>query len=217
MVSWYERLWEIGYCVSLKVSLLQNLLKISRSLVIDRLREDFDNEKAVVAHVYFDYRDREHQSIEQVVSLLLKQAAAATQDLPQSVVDLYQRMQSQERYPYLQDLKQTLFKLCQKYGRVFIIIDALDEYNSRKRKHFLDFIFGLRDLSCVSIMVTSRGYPNDIKEAFGASPQIIIGANEDDLRKFLVQEIEGSNNLDLIDEDFKEEIVARVSKGAQKM
>ena len=36
-------------------------LTTSRSLVVDRLRDDFLNQNVIVAHLYFDYRNQDYQ------------------------------------------------------------------------------------------------------------------------------------------------------------
>ncbi|KAF6225180.1 hypothetical protein HO133_010377 [Letharia lupina] len=75
----------------------------------------------------------------------------------------------------------------------------------------------LRIKSSSSIFVTSRSYPDDIKKTFGSAPQIIIGADDDNLQIYISREIDGSDNFDVIEREFRKEIIVIVSQAAQKM
>lgn len=90
------------------------------------------------------------------------------------------------------------------------LLDALDECDAKNhRKDFLNALKTLRTHSNFSI--------EDIKKDLKGAPQIIIGAHDDDLERYISREIESSDNIDEIDEDFKIEIITRVSQAAQKM
>lgn len=95
--------------------------------------------------------------------------------------------------------------------------------NSHK-KASLKALETLRINSSSSILITSRSYPDDIKKTLGSAPQIIIGADDDNLQIYISREIDGSDNLDVIDREFRKEIrefrkeiIAIVSQAAQKM
>ena len=189
-----------------------------RSLVVDHLRDNFLGQKVVVAHLYFDYRIQDYQSTENMVASLLKQLAIPLRKLPMAMLELHQRLQSQQRRPKQQELEQALLLTCREYDRVFVVIDALDECDVRgHRKYFLKALHNLQTESCTSIFITSRSYPEDIKKALENAPQISIGAEDYDLQRYIAREIDNSDNVDVIDDSFRNEIITRVSHGAQKM
>ena len=89
---------------------------------------------------------------------------------------------------------------------MFIIIDALDECDARiHRRAFLKALETLRIKSSSSIFITSRSYPNDIKKTLGSAPRMIVGADDDDLQRYISRAIDHGNNFDVIDEEFREE------------
>ena len=184
------------------------------SLVIDRLREHVCEQNAVVAHLYFNYRDQVDQTPEKTVASLLKQVAAAKQITPKPVSDLYQKLSSQERRPPLQDLEQAFLSTCQTFNRVFLIVDALDECDIKYRKGFLRSLSILQSNQCLSIFVTSRSYEDHVNQLFGSCPRMKIQAQEPDLRKFLLNE---THDVDTVDEDLKKAIVDRIVQGAHNM
>lgn len=188
------------------------------SLVVDRLRDAFSDPNVVVAHLYFDYRNQDYQSTENMLASLLKQLAIPLRELPKAIFELYQKLKGQQRRPQQQELEQALLLVCQHYDRVFVIIDALDECDAKShRKSFLKALEILRTNSISSIFITSRSYPDDIKKSLESAPQIIVGANDDDLQRYIEREIENSDNADVINEEFRKEIVMTVSQAAQKM
>lgn len=153
-----------------------------------------------------------------MIANLLKQLAIPLRKLPMAMLELHQRLKSQQRRPKQQELEQALLLTCRNYDRVFVVIDALDECDVRgHRKSFLKALDNLRTESCTSIFVTSRSYPEDIKKALENAPQISIGAEDYDLQRYIAREIDNSDNADVIDESFRNEIITRVSHGAQKM
>lgn len=186
--------------------------------MVDRLRDTFLEQNVAIAHMYFDYRDQEHQSTENMTASLLKQLAMAKPSLPQSVSELHQRLKGQQRKPQQQDLEQAFVTTCQEFDRVFIMIDALDECDENNhRKLFLDFLNNLRHNTSTSVFVTSRPHPEDVKKVLEGSSRITIKANDSDLRKYISREIQRSEAADDIDENFKMEIIEKIVQGARQM
>ena len=186
--------------------------------MIDQLRDDFTNQNAAIAFLYFDYRDQDYQSPDNIVASLLKQVAATTSKLPKAVSELHEKLGDQQKRPQLQDLEKMLLLTCQDFDRVFFVIDALDECDEgRHRRTVMQFLTSLQRTPNIKLFVTSRSYPQDIKHTFDSAPQIIIEANDSDLRRYLSREIENGGIADIISESFKVEIIERIASGAQKM
>lgn len=190
---------------------------ISRPLVIDHLRDSVVQQETVVAYVYCDYEEHENQSAEKMVASLLKQIASADHEIPEPLKRLHQKFKVQGRTPQQRDLEQTFSSTCENYTRVYIVIDALDECDSRYKKALVEFLEYIRHKQSVKILVTSRSYPESIMKYFKAACKISVGAHEADLKKYILQEIDRSDNADLIDENFKCEMIDKVSAGAQNM
>lgn len=184
----------------------------------DRLRDHFFAQNVAIAHLYLDYRDQERQSPENMAASVLRQLAMAKATIPQPLIELHQRLKGQQRKPQQQDLEQTILAICQDFDRVFIIIDALDECDINvHRTRFLEFLKFLRQKTSVSLFLTSRPYPEDVKKVFEDCAQITIKAEDADLRKYISKEIQRSEAADDIDEDFRREIVEKIVLGARHM
>jgi len=188
-----------------------------RSLVVDHLRDDISHHNAVVAYIYCNYREHEEQSAEKMIATLLKQLAISGPEIPQAVAELHQKFGQQKRQPLQQDFEHTFLLTCEYYDRIFIIIDALDECDATHKKSLLKFLSLIQSRPSVRMLVTSRSFPENVLKDLNAACSTNIGAHETDLRKCILQEIDSSDNVDVIDEDFKYEITDKVCAGAQDM
>jgi len=171
----------------------------------------------VVAYFYFDYRNQETQSAENVISSILRQIALGKSELPHSVAELYRKLKGQRR-PQQQELEQTVQKLCADFDRVFILIHALDECDANNhRNSVLGFLETLRSSSSVSIFVTSRPHLKDTTMIYETSSKVLIEAENSDLRRYVSQEIESSDAVEEIDIAFEEDIIKKFVAGAHRM
>ena len=193
-----------------------------RSLVIDRLPSAFVDGNVVVAYFYFDYCEQgdnaqEYQPDDAMLASLLKQLALTKAVLPEPVLDLHQRMRRQQRQPKQRDLEHTLLRTCSEFDRVFFVIDALDECSKSQRKAVLRTLRNVSQCSPVKILITSRPHAEDISKAFKGSYNIVIEAKPSDIKKYVENKIEDSDELDTIDNGFRDLIVERVSQGSHQM
>lgn len=196
----------------------ESLLKSSRSLVVDHLKSSLIDSKAAFAHFYFNYQDRDRQSAEMVFRSLLRQLVMVFTEIPKQILELHQRTESRARPLQLEDLEQALQSICGDFDHTFFVIDALDECDKEQRKYLLRGLSKLEKIPSVRIFMTSRPHlDGDIKRAFGAPLQIEIGAADSDLAVYLSMKIDDSDNIDIIDEDFKAGIIAKITQGARQM
>lgn len=185
--------------------------------MVDQLREYFDEQNVAVLHLYFNYRDQADQTTEKAIASLLKQLAIARQHLPKPVFELYRKFKAQERRPQLQDLEQAFSLTCQSIDRVFVIVDALDECETKNRKAFLRSLSSLQGDRPLSIFMTSRSYEDYVNQLFGSCPRMKIQAHDSDLRAYVSKEVENNNDIDGVEEHFKHRMIERVVQGAHNM
>lgn len=98
---------------------------------------------------------------------------------------------------------------------VYIIIDALDECESKSRNGLLNLLYELTD--CAKVLVISRPYPEEIRKAFGRTPQIEIKAHSTDLELYINRQIEDSDIVDDINDTFRKQLVSKIVQSAQEM
>lgn len=158
----------------------------SSSLVIDRLRDDYDGQRVAISFIYFDYRDQGGQSQENVVASLLRQIASHKSVLPVSLDELCTKFRDRNRKPQIQDLEFALLHVCQDFDQVFIAIDALDECDeAMRRSSFLLFLAKLQQKPRIRLFITSRPHLEGMRKALDPALQVKVQASDADLRKYL--------------------------------
>jgi hypothetical protein len=103
---------------------------------------------------------------------------------------LYLQHDRQGTRPSQSEFFNLLQREAQKFSRVFIIIDALDECSNddRTRRRLLEKLRTLQKLASVNLMVTSRPFP-DIIEEFESAITLEIRASEGDIRAYLEEQM----------------------------
>lgn len=188
------------------------------SLVIDHLKDMGIDQHYALAFMYFDYREHDSQSPNNVVAHLLRQIASQHSVLPRSLSEYYTKFKEQSRTPQLRDIENVFMDVCRSFVKVYVVVDALDECNEITcRRHFLQFLSALQECSNVRIFVTSRPHPEDIQHHFNAVHQIEVEASEADLRKYLRDSIEESSSAAVIDDTFKQHLIDTIAESAQNM
>ncbi|KAL7793811.1 hypothetical protein V8C37DRAFT_409391 [Trichoderma ceciliae] len=143
------------------------------SIVVDELHSKFqDNPEIGIAYIYVNYKLQDEQTIDALLVSLLKQLAASRPSLPSAVQDLYNRHNSNKTRPFTDELTHALQSLATTCSRVFILIDALDEWQSSNdsRWKVLSSIFSLQSKTRANLFGT---------------PALEIRANEEDAERYL--------------------------------
>lgn len=148
---------------------------------------------------------------------MLKQLASSSSVLPEAIATFHRAFESKKRRPVQQDFEQAFLNASLDYSAIYIVVDALDECETTQKKKLLDFLHQARKAEHVKVLITSRSYPEHVVDKFQPTQRLRIEAQEDDLKKYIVRAIEQSDNADVIDEPFKEMIVEKVCRAAQKM
>ncbi|KAK4691933.1 hypothetical protein P7C71_g5177, partial [Lecanoromycetidae sp. Uapishka_2] len=128
------------------------------------------------------------------------------------------QVKDQRREVQQQDLEQALLLTQADFEQTFLVIDALDECDNEHRKDLLRSLAALQKEPSVRIFLTSRPHlSQEITKKFENPLQVQIGATDHDLRVYLSSKIDDSDNVDVVDKDFKEEIITKVIQAARKM
>lgn len=106
--------------------------------------------------------------------------------IPDSIEALYTHHEIKRTRPLLDEISKALYSVIANYSRVFIVIDALDEYqiSDRDRRRFLSEIFNLQGQSQANLFVTSRFIPS-IEKEFEGSASLEIRARDEDVGRYI--------------------------------
>lgn len=186
--------------------------------MIDNLRERLKNDIGVgIACIYCDYKERDAQTLINLVTGLWAQLVRNSGSLSTEVRDLYSTHVRQNSSPTLDEVSKILQAEVTRYAKIFVVIDALDEYPEGDRSTLLKKLRELRP--AINLMVTSR-YLDAIANDFKGSPQLEISANVEDVQAYIVGRISGEKRLSRFvskDAALGEKIVKIVAGKAKKM
>lgn len=166
---------------------------IITSTVIDYLFKKFQEDSTIgIAYLYGNSRkDRYEQDPAGLLLSILKQLVHQKQPpVPASVKKLYTYHKVKRTRPTLQDFLKALQSIVSSFSRVYIIIDALDEYrlSDGDCSLFIEWLFGLQHQNKhIRLFVSSRSIPG-IKEAFASNVKtksLEIRASEEDIELYL--------------------------------
>ncbi|KAJ4325934.1 hypothetical protein N0V84_003320 [Fusarium piperis] len=200
------------------------------SVVIDHLRQKFDDATIGIAFVYCDYKDRFKQTPSNLFSSLVKQLARQRQPFPREVKDLYTKHTEKESLPSLDEYATLFSQFAASFSKTFIIVDGLDEHVGGEDDGFLnmEFIDQLRQVEQqddmngrMRLFVTSR--ENDtIRHHLDGCNSVNIQALASDIRALVGSRIFDNNfrcakRLRETHKDLANTIVETLTEKAQGM
>ncbi|GMF91910.1 unnamed protein product [Aspergillus oryzae] len=105
---------------------------IMASIVVNYLGIKFkDDCHVAVAYIFCNFRRQNEQTSTDLLTSLLKQLACQTPTLPKCLKNLFGNHKNQQTRPTSDEIWTALHTIGSSYEKVFIVIDALDECQSR--------------------------------------------------------------------------------------
>ncbi|KAJ5824902.1 hypothetical protein N7447_007242 [Penicillium robsamsonii] len=130
------------------------------SIVADFLSTKFEADpKVQIAQVFCSYQSHSQQSTLDILLSLLRQLAINDSNLFASIEEMHEKHAKKRTRPKAMEVEELLLKSALVYTKVFVIIDALDEYCSSKPDQIDDLLstlFRLEQKMQLSIFATSR-------------------------------------------------------------
>jgi len=158
------------------------------SIVVEHLRAKFGNDaSAGIAYLYCSYQPLQEQKPEDLLASLLKQLAQEQPAVPADIKNLYERHRTKGSRPLFDEIARVLHSTILSYSRVFIVIDALDEYHALSnegQKRLLSEVFRLQDQAQVNLFATSR-FVSDIASQFEGKMSKEIRAQDNDILSYV--------------------------------
>lgn len=188
------------------------------SAVIDHFQGQAKVMRYGVAYIYFDYNEQDQQMSVHVLASLVKQLTYQTLQLPVEIEQLHDTSQHDGKRPTLEELYVALLVAFKSFSRVFLIFDALDEYNPEQRKELLPLMHRMGK-DGASLFLTSRDYPEDIRFSLCDVPQIKISVAADDIKCYIREKIQKNPRAKrLIQQgDCEDRIISELTECAEGM
>jgi hypothetical protein len=170
-----------------------------------------------LAYLFCNYRRQDEQTLEALLSSILKQLVERQVYLPKSVENLYESQQKGGSNR-IDATTRALESVMATYSRVFVVIDALDECAVSRgcRTGLLSRIQTLQKQCHINILATSRFIP-EIAERFNTAFQLEIQADSNDVRRYLAENTSRLPSFVQRDTELQEEIVSKIVEAVRGM
>lgn len=187
---------------------------IITSIAVDCLNRTFRHGdaslgyKTGVAYLYCNYGRQNEEGLDNLLASLLAQLVLEQVIIPKNIRAWYDN--PRQTRPPLDKISEELCSVITNYSRVFIVVDALDEYrNEDIRQALLAEIFKLQGLSDTRLMVTFR--PNIKPEFTGSMATLEIRAYEEDVERYLKRRIYQLPMVVRTNDELQHAIMTRIS------
>lgn len=162
------------------------------SYIINHLQGLVGHKDCHLAYFYLNYRDAEKQSISNLLTSLVCQLALSEPTLSVELIASYEAHGFGATRPSYAECTHLLRSVVSRCARVFLVIDAFDEYPEERRGQL---VRELRHLGPrVNILITYRDLPNIERQLSGAV-RLGFKAISDDIFNFLTERISSSEIL----------------------
>ena len=146
----------------------------------------------------------------------MKQLLSLRNTVPANIKALYEFYQGRHQNGTPAEISKLLRAELTRYRKVFIIVDALDEYSENQNDcdTLLAEVEQLRD--CSNMMLTSRFVAPWI-DAFGGASRVTIAAKDRDVQRYLESQISTLPKFVKADLDLQELIVQTITEAVEGM
>lgn len=147
-----------------------------------------DNKDTAIAYIYLDYLRRHEQTVELLLTNILKQLSDHQPSTPIELEELHKKHTDNEgrTRPSPQEILKVLERVAALSPRTFIVVDALDECadTDGSRLRFINALKDLQQKLGVKLFLTSRHIP-DIVAEFRGCATLEIRATDQDVLAYL--------------------------------
>ncbi|KAF8217315.1 hypothetical protein K438DRAFT_1954163 [Mycena galopus ATCC 62051] len=161
------------------------------SKVVDHLTADYKNKKIGVACIYLNHKEADDQTPSKLLAGLWRQLVL-DKDVGSPAKKLYQGHSEKHTSPSLDEVVHVLRSSFEEFSKVYIIVDAIDEYPEVHRRILLQQLAAIGPT--VSLMVTSRPHLTP-DTSLPNLRTLEIRANDEDVRKYIDTQIQTSSRL----------------------
>ncbi|KAF8188272.1 ankyrin repeat-containing domain protein, partial [Mycena galopus ATCC 62051] len=179
------------------------------SVVVDHFKEVTRSENAALAFIYLNHKEIQSQSPSNLLAALWRQLMIGKTISEASRIQwLYEEHSEKGTRPSLAEIHEVLSLEVAQWRKIYIVVDALDEYPEDERVVLLNYLTTLGPT--VNLMLTSRSHIT-----LPSLPYMIveIRASNKDIRQFVDQRIQYHSWLSLHVKtlpELREQIITRI-------
>jgi hypothetical protein len=201
--------------------------------VIDTLQKAMTSPDIGLAYIYCNYKEQASQTLDNLLGSIVQQlirkrngipndVLAVPNDgfaIPNEVFAMYKFHKAQGSRPSRAEYSKMLHLVANSFSQVYIVIDALDEYDedSGTRREFISEF--TNDAANWQLICTSRDL-GDIGQIFAKSARLEVRASDEDVRIYLEECIKSEGRLgDFCKKDptLRNSIIQNISENAKGM
>lgn len=165
---------------------------IFASYVINRMQGIVNQADTHLAYIYLSYKDAEKHNIPNLLTSLVCQLAFSEPALSAELADSYEAHGSGAIRPSHAECLQLLRSIVSRSAKVFLIIDAFDEYPEEWRDQLVTELQHLQPR--LNMLITSRDLPT-IEHLLSEAVRLDVRAESDDILQYLRERIASSWRL----------------------
>ena len=182
------------------------------SLVIDRLCDLADVGNTVVTGVYCDFHAQNEQTTTGLLGILLKQAISALEPIPEEVQKAFENSKGGVggRRLLLPEILEMLAKSLSLLRRVFICIDALDEFSGKHRPELWESLQQIvEECPNTRLFLTGRPHIRDEVDHYFLSiaEMLPISPKEHDISLYLRMRLRRDSELRIMNKELEADIL----------
>ncbi|KAJ7763625.1 hypothetical protein DFH07DRAFT_693959, partial [Mycena maculata] len=166
---------------------------ILASMVVDHLEAQFDDQDMCVACMYLNHKERDTQTVSNLLASIWSQVVV-DKTISSLAQKLHERHSKKRTQPKLDEVSEVLRLAVAEWGRVYIVVDALDEYPEDERNMLLRHLIAMGPH--VSLMLTSRPHI-DLGVTLPDPGLLDVRATDEDIKKYVNERIRKSSRLSM--------------------
>ncbi|KAG9496567.1 hypothetical protein J7337_011343 [Fusarium musae] len=195
---------------------------IITAITVDYLQAKFkDDHGTGVAYVYCNYQPTKKQKVQDLFTSILKQLAQLQRPFPNALKSLYLEKGNEKEKPSADDVKKTLRDIINSFDQVFIMVDAIDEFEATES--LFSELSSLQEHTLANLFITSRPPAQSLKNTLDKLRGCFrkdIQADDHDVKLYIDQRMtemlllsEANNEISgSVKEDLKKLIRKRLSE-----
>ena len=174
-------------------------------------------DKVAVVCVYCDFNTQDEQTATGVLGALLKQVVSALEPIPDQVQQAFEgsKRRAGGRRLLMPDTLEMLAKSLSCLRRVFICIDALDEFPAKHRPELWESLQQVV-LNCprTRLFLTGRLHIRDeVQKYFPSTADMLpISSRPRDIKLYLEMKLKRDSELDAMDKELEADILRIIPK-----